>query len=55
MPLPAKASEEAFPLHYEPSAHQPSEDGAREPTDDEHEQRRKHAAESPVIQSHGKR
>lgn len=52
---PAKAGEEAFPLRYEPSAHHPSEDGEREHTHDEKEQRRKHAAESPAMQSHGKR
>lgn len=52
---PAKAGEEACPLPYDPSAHQPSEDGEREDTHYENEQRRKHAAESPVIESHGKR
>lgn len=52
---PTKASEEACPLPYEPSAHHPSEDGEKEHTHDENEQRRKHAAESPVLQSHGKR
>lgn len=52
---PARAGEEAFPPRYELSAHDPSEDGEREHTHDENEQRRKHAAESPVMQSHGKR
>lgn len=52
---PARAGEESFPLRYELSAHDPSEDGEREHTHDENEQRRKHAAESPVMQSHGKR
>lgn len=47
--------EEAFPLPCEPSAHRPSEDGEREHTKDENRKRRKHTAESPVIQSHGKR
>lgn len=52
---PAKAGEEAFPLRYEPSAHHFGEDGERGHTHDENEQGRKHAAESPVMQSHGKR
>lgn len=47
--------EEAFPLPYKPSAHRPSKDGEREHTKDENKQRRKHTAESPVMQSHGKR
>lgn len=44
--------EEASPVPYE---HHPSEDGERGLTKDENEQRRKHAAESPAMQSHGKR
>lgn len=52
---PTQAGEEAFPLRYEPSAPHPSEEAERERTHDENEQRRKHAAESPVMQSHGKR
>lgn len=47
--------EEGVPLPYEPSAHRPNEDGEKELTNIENKQRRKHAAESPVIQSHGKR
>lgn len=47
--------EEGVPLPYEPSAHRPSEDGEKELTNTEKKQRRKHAAESPVMQSHGKR
>lgn len=52
---PTKAGEEAFPLRYELSAPHPSEEAERERTHDENKQRRKHAAESPVMQSHGKR
>lgn len=49
---PPKAGGEAFPLRYEPSTPRPSEEGEREYTHDENEQ---HAAESPIMQSHGKR
>lgn len=52
---PTKAGEEAFQLRYKPSAPHLSEEGEREHTHDENEQRRKHATESPVMQSHGKR
>lgn len=47
--------EQGVPLPHEPSAHRPSEDGEKELTNTEKKQRRKHAAESPVMQSHGKR
>lgn len=46
---------EASPIPYEPSAHHSSEDGGREHMKNVNEKRRKHAAESPVMQSHGKR
>lgn len=43
------------PLPYEPSAHHPSEEGEKERTKVVNKQRRKHTAESPIMQSRGKR